>query len=354
MNVFLLCLLSMTIACRKETKEKVLVRPVRVEKPSHTTIEESQLILPASINEIRETKLSFRVGGPLIVLNDVIGAYVRKGEVIAKLDPRDFKIAVEATQSRYELAKAEYERYTKLVKLESVSKSVYDQMETNYKLAKTDFETASNAFNDAEIKAPFSGYINKVFVNNFEEILPGSPIISLLDVSKFEVNAWISVDDARSISSQTNFTCIVTQGEKEIRIPGIIKEIGNKTSRSKQSLPITVVINSSNEIKLRAGMTTYLEITNDDLQTASSFELPTSSIFTKDNHTYVWIFNEQSSTVTAKQVLTGKVTDKGNIEITKGLSGEESVVIAGAHYLFEGQEVRKMKAVSKSNVGNKL
>lgn len=347
-------LLTLAAACKEEKKQTQSIRPVRVQKPVRMQSAENNITLPASINELRETKLSFRVGGPLIGLNDVIGSYVKTGEVIAKLDPRDFKIAVEATESRYKLAKAEYERYKNLVAKESVSKSVFDQMETNYKLAKTDFESASNAYNDTEVRAPFSGYINQVFVNNYEEVMPGAPIISLLDISKFEVNAWISVEDVTTINNNTNFTCIVKQGEKEYRIPGKLKEIGNKTSRSKQSLPITIVINSNDELKLKAGMTTYLEMNNGGAQAASSFQVPVASVFTKDNKTWVWIFNEQSHTVSAQNVTTGKVMDDGYVEVSRGFSGNETVVTAGAHYLFEGQEVKKIEGFSKSNVGNKL
>lgn len=353
-SILILTLLGVMVACKEESKSKQIVRPVKTETPTRAQQSNNTIMLPASINELRETKLSFRVGGPLIVLNDVVGSYVREGEVIAKLDPRDFKIAIEATETRYKLAKAEYERYKSLMEKKSVSKSVFDQMETNYKLAKTDYESASNAFCDTEIKAPFSGYINKVFVNNFEEISPGTPIISLLDMSEFEVNAWISTDDVTAINKHTQFSCLVKNGEKEVRISGKLKEIGNKTSLSKQSLPITIIIDSPDDIKLRAGMTTYLEIANGSLQEQALFLVPISSIFTKDNCTNVWVFNAKTQTVSAKKVTTRKVLDNGKMEIIKGLSGNENIVIAGVHYLFEGQTVKKMEAVSKSNVGNKL
>lgn len=232
-------LLTGLIACNEEAKQPRIVRPVKVEIPTHSQQSNIRITLPASINELSETKLSFRVGGPLIKLNDITGYYVHKGDVIAKLDPRDFKIGVEATETKYKLAKAEFKRYKKLLEKESVSKSRFDQIETNYKLTKTDYESASNAYKDTELKAPFSGYINHILVNNFETVGPGQPIISLLDMSKYEINAWISVTDASKLNEKTNFICIVKQGKEELRIPGKLKEIGNKTSRSKQSLPIT-------------------------------------------------------------------------------------------------------------------
>jgi len=352
-SFLLLFLLSVMIACKQEATPKELLRAVKVKKTTLIHQSASNITLPASVNEFRETKLSFRVGGPLIVLNDVIGSYVKEGEVIAKIDKRDFEIAVEATETRYKLSKAEYKRYKNLVEKGSVSKSIFDQVEAQHKLAKADYESASNALRDTEIKAPFSGYINQVFVNNFETVAPGYPIISLLDMSKYEINAWISVKDAFLLTNTTNYVCIVNQNGKDIRIEGKLKEIGNKTSISKQSLPITIVINSSDQVKLRAGMTTYLEISSGDVQSASSIQVPISSIFTKDNNTKVWIYNEQTNSVSAREVVTGRLLDSG-MEIIKGLSENETIVTAGANSLFEGQKVKKMKEVSNSNIGNKL
>lgn len=351
--LFALAMFSVFSCGRSDVQEKI-VRPVKVEQTVLEQNADNSFVIPASVSESRETKLSFRVGGPLIMLNDIVGSYVKAGDVIAKIDPRDFKIALDATEARYKLAKAEYERYKKLVEQGSVSKSVFDQMETSYTLAKTDYESASNAFVDTELKAPFSGYINGVFVNNFEEVIPGSPIVSFLDISKFEVNGWISVKDAAYVGAETAFTCIVKQGKEEVRIPGKLKEIGSKTSFSKQSLPITITINSSDEVKLWAGMPTYLEITKGSAQTNASVFVSVGSVFTRDNMTKVWVFNADSNTVSSQVVTTGKVLDNGKVEILKGLSGNETIVCAGANYLFEGQKVKKMEEFSSSNVGNKL
>ncbi|WP_111709816.1 efflux RND transporter periplasmic adaptor subunit [Lutibacter citreus] len=350
-----LCLISLMISCKDETTiHKKKVRPVRIEKISKSQQQFNKINLPASVNELSDTKLSFRVGGPIVKLNDVVGNQVKKGEVIAQLDQRDFKIGIEATKSSYELAKAEYERYKNLIEKESISQSAFDQIETRYKITKTNYDAALNAFKDTEIKAPFAGYIHNVFVNNFESVAPGHPIISLLDMSKYEINAWISVIDASKINNETKYTCIVKQEGKEFRIAGKLKEIGNKTSITKQSLPITIIIDSPKDIKLRAGTTTHLELSTNNSQIASYIQVPPSSIFTKNNITYVWVFNEKTNTVSSKEVSTGKIFGNGNLEITKGLKGKENIVTAGVNYLFENQEVKKMEEYSKSNIGNKL
>jgi RND family efflux transporter MFP subunit len=353
-SLLIICLLPAMLSCSTQTKKSQSLRPVKTTRPLQTCAADNNITIPASINELRETRLSFRVGGPLIKLNDIVGNYVREGEVIAKIDPRDFNVALEATESKYKLAKAEYERYKNLYQEGSVSKSVFDQMETNYKLAKTDFETAKNAFVDSEIKAPFSGYINNVFVNNYEDVTPGMPIISLIDMSRFEVNGWISIEDAAAIGKETRFSCIVKQQDKEIRIRGELKEIGNKTSMSRQSLPITVTINSGENLNLKAGMTAYLEISKEESISGTAYRIPVSSLFCKDNKTWVWAVNPTSKKVMARPVTTGQITDSEFMEIIDGLQGDETIVTTGVNFLFEGQEVKILEKFSETNIGNKL
>lgn len=351
---FLTSLLFMITACKETKNEQNTIRPVRTAKPVLQTKGQDKLTLPASINELRETKLSFRVGGPLLQLNDIQGAYVKKGQLIAKIDPRDFKLAVEATKSQYELAQIEYERYKNLKETETVPKSVYDKVETSWKLAKTSYEKAENALADVDIVAPFSGYINHVFVNNYEMVQPGQPILSLIDMSQYEVNAWLPVEDAAKVNKKSSFQCVVSLRDKKIWLEGKLKEIGTKTSISKQSLPITVVISAPDSIKLSAGMTTFLEIYNNANNLNTSFSIPSSAIFTRDNKPYVWIFDSGSSTVSAREVTTGKLTANNFIEIKSGIAADEDIITAGAHYLSEGQKVKKMGQFTPSNIGNKL
>lgn len=342
---FLIALsLSITIiltGCQEEKQVEKPIRPVKIVKVSVDKGQQSKIILPASINELKEVKLAFRVGGPLIKLNNIVGNYVQKGDIIAQIDPRDFKIAVESAESRYLQAKTEYERYKNLLAKNSVSKSLFDQMETNYTLAKTSYESAENALIDTELKAPFSGYINTLFVENFEKINPGAPIISLLDCSSYEVNAWISAQDVNKIKTETKFVCVINNGVT-YSLNGKLKEIGAKSGLTKQSYPISVLINAPKNIKLRAGMTATLEIIQSNKELQQTFLVPVTAVFSKDKKTSVWIFNENTNTVTLRSVEIGDIVSSETITVINGLQENEHVVTAGVHYLYENQRVKMM------------
>ena len=343
-----------TFGCKEKAEKKTSIRSVKIIKSTLDTCGINSIVVPASINEIRETKLAFRVKGPLVKLNDTIGNYVKKDQVIAKIDPRDYKIALESTQAGFKLASAEYKRYKTLLEKESVAASVYDQIESSYIGAKTGYESAKNALADTDLRAPFSGYISNVFVNNFEEVNPGQPIVSFIDLSKFEVKAWISLTDLSKINENTEYACLIDLGNKKIRVPGTLKETGHKTGMSKQSYPISVLIDAPENVQLRAGMTTHLEIINEGGNSATAANIPITCVFNKENKTFIWLFDKSTNTVSAREVISGKVLANDMIEIKQGLNGNEDIVSSGVHYLFEGQKVKQYKGFSKTNVGNKL
>jgi len=342
------------LGCKEKAEKKINIRTVKVIETTFDADQIYKTIIPASINEKRETKLAFRVNGPLIRLNDTIGDYVTNGQVIAEIDPRDYKIAIESMQAAYKLASAEYERYKTLLEKESVAASTYDQIESNYVVAKTAYESAKNALNDTRLRAPFSGYISDVFVNNYEEVNPGQAIVSFIDLSKFEVKAWMSLEDLNKVNENTQYACLIDLGNKKIRIPGTLKEIGHKTSASKQSYPISVLIDAQEDVKLRAGMTTHLEVIESNPSLSSSILIPVSCLFTKENKTFVWLFNESTNTVSSKEVVSKQILANDMIQIKKGLKSGEMLVSTGVNYLVEGQKVKRYKEFSKTNIGNKL
>ena len=83
-------------------------------RPVKTTIVESRSIIRKDFSGIVEAveyvKLAFRVNGQIIQLPVIEGQKVKKGQLIAAIDPRDIALQYAATKSAYETASAQVER----------------------------------------------------------------------------------------------------------------------------------------------------------------------------------------------------------------------------------------------------
>lgn len=124
----------------------------------------------------RSSELSFRVGGPIDNFEVYVGNYYRKGEVIAKIDDRDFKINKERAEAVYMQAQSEYERIRTLYEKNNISASAYEKMRADYVAAKMAFESASNELEDTRLVAPFDGYVGEVYIEKFQDVKATQPV----------------------------------------------------------------------------------------------------------------------------------------------------------------------------------
>lgn len=88
--------------CRKAAPEAEITRPVRAIKVDDVQAFQGR-DFPGRAKAREELELSFRVSGPLVSLPVDVGSEVKKGDVVAALDPRDFQTALDSTQANLTL-----------------------------------------------------------------------------------------------------------------------------------------------------------------------------------------------------------------------------------------------------------
>ena len=89
----------------EEAQPEDVIRPVKLMQ-IHKTSPEINRVLPGKITPQREARISFRVANELHSLEVDTGDYVQKGQVMARLDPRDFRLEVQSVQGSLEEARA--------------------------------------------------------------------------------------------------------------------------------------------------------------------------------------------------------------------------------------------------------
>ena len=98
-------------------------------------------------------------------------------------------------------------------------------------------------------------------------------------------------------------------------------------------------------------MNVEVSIDLDQSAESNGLTLPLSAVFQKEGKSYVWVYDSKTSTVKQTAVTVEKMNTEGKAVITKGLSGEEQVVKAGALVLDNGEKVKVIAKPSKTNVG---
>lgn len=156
--VLIAAILLASCGQKKETK-------TTTSRPVKTAIVESRSIIRKDFSGIVEAveyvKLAFRVSGQIIQLPVIEGEKVKKGQLIAAIDPRDIALQYAATKSAYETAAAQLERNKRLLSRQAISVQEYEISLANYQKAKSEYELSVNNMRDTKLTAPFDGSIEK-------------------------------------------------------------------------------------------------------------------------------------------------------------------------------------------------
>jgi RND family efflux transporter MFP subunit len=339
------------------------VRPVKAIRLSHIAGDHA-LVFPATAQSPQEVRLSFRVGGPLIGLNAENGQKVLKGQMIARIDPRDFEIAINTLEAKLASSKAhleeatlQYNRYANLFKQNAAAKAKYDNARATFQMAeaqvKADIESLSHAKNDlidTRLTAPFTGYVNDKFVENHEIVTPGQPIVSLVDLKTIEAVLGLPENLVSRLSDFESYQ-VAFEAVPGSEFAATLKEVGKTPDPTSRAYPLTLILEAAAPPLVRPGMAAQVRIKVSADAGKDLFAIPVQALFNSGGDTSsVWIFDAQTQTVHPQEIRVEKLSRQG-VEISGNLASGQWVVTAGVHHLQPGQKVRLLPKPSKTNVG---
>jgi membrane fusion protein, multidrug efflux system len=106
--------------------------------------------------------------------------YVHQGQVLLRLDPRDFQVQVDKAQANYDKALADFTRVDALKNDVAISKVDYDQTKTNLEVAKAQLEDANDQLSYCTILAPTDGYIGNRTVDVGNRVTVGGALMAVI------------------------------------------------------------------------------------------------------------------------------------------------------------------------------
>ena len=358
--LFVIFILSISSCAKEEAEEKQIIRPVRTfQIPSPRQF--LQQNFPGRAKATQEVDLAFRVSGPLITFPVDVGDTVEAGDIVARIDPRDFKVNVKTAEGKLDSARAasrradsEYQRELNILKQDpgATSQAAVDRKReqrdkeiANIKTFAAAVESAKDQLEYTYLKAPYDGNVVKKYVENFEDVQAKEPIVRILDDSSIEMVVSIP-ESLISLAPYVEDIKVVFDPFPGTKISAHIKEIGTEASFTTRTYPVTLVMQQPEGIKILPGMAGKASGTppkgRDGVKLG--IEIPMTAVFTDETSgdSFVWVIDESNLTVSKKQIEVDKLGDHG-IRIISGLKEGELIASAGVNYLFEGQKVKLLQ-----------
>lgn len=177
-RIIIFLLIPLMAACSSESPPMEAadrIRPAVLIKVGES-ITETFLSYPGVIEGETGSELAFSVSGVVKELNVKAAQAVEQGEVLAKLDQRDFQSKLESAQATYNNADKEYQRALRLMEGNAIARSEFQRRKTTLDTAKAQLNIAKKAFGDTVIVAPFAGHVSKVSIEALQTAQAGKTV----------------------------------------------------------------------------------------------------------------------------------------------------------------------------------
>ena len=306
---------------------------------------------PGKIKAASDVQLAFRVAGPILRFNAEVGEFVKKGEVLAEIDPRDYEIQLSATEAEYNQVKEEAGRVIELYNRGSVPVNDYDKAVAGVKQITAKYNAHKNALADTRLTAPFDGYIQKKYYDSHETVAAGYPVVSMINSNYFDVDIDIPSSDFVRQDLFKAFSCTIDVFPGQV-FPLELIEITRKANLN-QLYRMRLRLKPVSGVDIAAGMSVNVTIEYNPNEEALTV-VPLSAMFEENGVSAVWVYSPETQSVTKRVIQLKKLLKTGELIVFGGLAAGEIVVSAGVHSLKEGMSVELLKPVSKTNVGGLL
>ncbi|SQD77030.1 efflux RND transporter periplasmic adaptor subunit [Moritella yayanosii] len=311
--------------------------------------ETARLSFPAVAVAADKSSLSFRLQGEITSVTVGPGDRVTKGQILAQIDPTYYRLEVDDAKAEYAIADSQYRRSAKLVDQGYIAPSQFDELKAQRRIAKARLDIAKLNLSFTELKAPFSGVISYVPIQQFENVQVGQQVMNIYSTTTVDIQ--LQAPDI--IYSQSSAVKIETSrpGAKVITADGMeyeahLKEFTTEPDPKVGSFVITLTMPMPKDRLILDGMAVEVRVDAQKLNIYKINEpfIPLEAILNEDGddlnatQKFVWVVNSDN-TVSKRQVVTDKVINEG-VRLSSGLAVGEKVVVAGGNRLREGQSVK--------------
>lgn len=291
--------------------------------------------LSGDVEAVRTANIGFLVPGLVATVGPREGDFVREGQVIATLDPRDYELNVELATAQRERAEDEYQRARQVFDQKGIPENDFNKAATGMRMARAQEAMAKKKLADTRIVAPMSGVIARRGVEPGEQAGPGFPVFTIMQIQPVQVR--IGVPEAQigriAVGQRTMITIPSLRNrsfEGRVRLVGIAADPASRTFLTKIE-----VANPGNVLK--PGMIAEVRIHSN--QRVEALTIPAEAVIRDANGVMrVFVYEPKEERVFARRVDIGSALGQ-EVEVRSGLKRGEMVVIGGQHRVREGGKV---------------
>jgi membrane fusion protein, multidrug efflux system len=340
------------VSCDKPAPPVSQARPVRAVTVERQA-EGETVSLTGHVRAVIEANLAFRIEGRVIERLVDVGDVLKVGQVVAKLDPQIEQNGLNTAQANLASleavlvqARLTFGRQQQLVKDGWTSQANFDEAQQKLKTtqglvdaAEAQVRTAEDQLSYTALYADAPGVVTEKGAEPGEVVHAGQMIVRVARQggrdAVFDVPEQLIRTGPRDPVVQLALT-----NDPAVRATGRVREVAPQADPTTRTWQVKVGI-----IDPPPGMALGSTVTGSiKLSAPPGVEVPASALTEANGHPAVWVVDQQSKTVSLREVDVARY-DPATVVISQGLETGEVVVTAGVQVLRPGQKVRLLGAV---------
>ncbi|SDO91334.1 efflux RND transporter periplasmic adaptor subunit [Desulforhopalus singaporensis] len=297
--------------------------------------------LPGAVEPWTNLLLMAKINGSVteVLVNE--GDSVKKGDVLARIEDDDFRIAVDRAKAAYKLAQSEYLRDKSLYDKGVTPISALDTKLTRMETAKADYDNARLMLSRTIVTSPMNGVIRKMEAKVGLQLSVGDPVAEILEVDRMKAIIGIPESD-------------VTAVQKLDRVDITIQALDNRVFTGKKHFlspsPETTarLYNLELEIdnpdgSILAGMFVRADLVKSHVE--NGLAVPFYSVISRNDEKFVFV--EENGVATRRNVSLG-IMEGWKVQIIDGVKPGDKVLVEGHRDVENQQRINVVKTVSST------
>jgi RND family efflux transporter MFP subunit len=351
MKIRLLLAVSLVLAagCDKPAEPAAPPRPTLTMVVGDSSALDS-MVLVGEVRPRYEASQSFRIGGKIIERKVDVGAQVKKGQLIARLDAADVNLNaaaamadVRSAEASHALAVAELERQRQLFSRKFISASALDIREAELKTSaarlaqvRAQANVSGNQTRYANLYADRDGVITMIRAEPGQVVEVGEAVVQIANLKETEV--LVAVPESRMIEVKPGTPVTIKMWANPNKAyAGRVREIAPAADSATRAFNVRVSVTDADDL-VKLGMTAGVKFKQQQAQQSQQLLIPLAALTERNGKKLVWVIDAENN-AQPREVTAGEFSEQG-VMVTEGLQAGEKIAIAGVHTLVKGQHVK--------------
>lgn len=287
----------------------------------------------ATVKAKEDYTLSAKSAGEITMLKAEMGTFVKKGQVLAKINPEMAEANLKQAQANYDMASSNYARQKQLVAKNLISDTQFEAAKTQFTVAQAGLRLASINLKYASVISPINGVVAEKYVDLYTFVAPGRPVVRVVNPRIIEIEVGLSEKNIGRLNKGNSAELVISSLPGRV-FKGKVVQVGLQGNQDNKTFPVKVqFINPSSNMK--GGMIGDLTIYSTVY--AKAMVVP-FNLIQKSSNGDTYVFVEDGGKAVKRTVVVGDVLeDRARIE--SGLIKGDRIIVDGYKFVSDGTKV---------------